>query len=617
MLSASLILLYLITGGLNYSVDSLQHPTFPYRLLLVPEGRGSDRAAELFWAVDFHTETVDFRLSVPLRHNHRLRKNGEWFAFGLSPDGTLVNADLAVFWFPYGKPKLTEAYTDDKGAVYKDGNTRDYILLDWRIVPGGGGDDESPANLEVEFRRKFDTCDRRDYRIESGTVDLFYLRGNHSTLSSGYIDPSKAEIANQRAQLLRSTRRAPPLPATVKTADITMHNTEAPNQVTTYWCRVQKFPDVVENHHIIQYESVITPGNEDIVHHMEVFHCILPEGVEVPDYNGECEDEDQPPELEPCKRVIGAWAMGAPAFSYPEEAGVPIGGSGISSYVMLQVHYNNPSIREGVVDSSGIRFRYTSSLRPHDAGILEVGATYSPNLSVPPTSDGFYLTGYCTPDCTDKGIPDQGIRVFASQLHTHLSGTAVWTKHIRNGVEIQELNRDDHYSSMFQEIRLLQQDVVVLPGDTLITTCRYDTSSRPNVTLGGFGIQDEMCVNYMHYYPTMGLEVCKSTVAKTALKTFFKFVDGRAGDKPYDVTLTSPSAVAGRFRDVTWTPSVKLLWQYVINQAPLDIECLQSSGRPFHGTWKDQLPPGVKFPLPRRRRKCPTRRLHPFLKKLP
>ena len=56
---------------------------------------------------------------------------------------------------------------------------------------------------------------------------------------------------------------------------------------------------------------MVTPGNEDVVHHMEVFHCVVPEGVDVPDYNGECEDEDQPSELEPCKRVIGAWAMGA------------------------------------------------------------------------------------------------------------------------------------------------------------------------------------------------------------------------------------------------------------------------------------------------------------------
>ncbi|XP_022085295.1 dopamine beta-hydroxylase-like isoform X1 [Acanthaster planci] len=616
MLAASLFLLYAVTGGFYYPVCSEPHSAFPYSILLVAEGQDSDQAATLFWAVDFEKETVDFRLSVPLIYGGTLRENGEWFAFGMSPDGTLSNADLVVFEFPQGELKLTEAYTDDTGEVHEDGNDHDYVLLGWRVSPGVGGNDESPAHLEVEFRRKFDTCDRHDYLIDSGTVNLFYLRGSHSSISSGYIDPREAEIAFQRAQLLKSTRRTPPLPPNVKTADIVMHNTAIPNQATTYWCRVQKFPDIEEDHHIIQYEAVVTPGNEGIVHHMEVFHCILPAGVKVPDYNGECEGEDLPAELASCRRVIGAWAMGAKAFFYPEEVGVPIGGSSVSSYVVLQVHYNNPRLREGVLDSSGIRFHYTSSLRPYDAGILEIGATYSPNLSIPPESNAFYVTGYCSPDCTDKGIPDRGIRVFASQLHTHLSGTAIWTKHIRNGVEMKELNRDDHYNAMFQEIRFLQKDVTVLPGDALITTCRYDTSARQNVTLGGFGIQDEMCVNYMHYYPSINLEVCKSTIASTALAAFFKTVDSRTGDSPHDVNLTSPSAVANCFLHMTWTPSVKLLWQYVINEAPLDIECLKSSGQPFTGKWKDQPPPSVKIPLPRKKRKCPHKKIHPFQRKL-
>ena len=32
---------------------------------------------------------------------------------------------------------------------------------------------------------------------------------------------------------------------------------------------------------------------------------------------------------------------------YPEEAGVAIGGPGVSSYVVLEVHYNNPLKHSG------------------------------------------------------------------------------------------------------------------------------------------------------------------------------------------------------------------------------------------------------------------------------
>ena len=41
---------------------------------------------------------------------------------------------------------------------------------------------------------------------------------------------------------------------------------------------------------------------------------------------------------------------------------------------------------------------------------------------------------------------------------------------------------------------------------------------------GGFGIEDEMCVNYIHYYPSVLLEVCKSTVSQTTLNAFLNHV---------------------------------------------------------------------------------------------
>lgn len=39
--------------------------------------------------------------------------------------------------------------------------------------------------------------------------------------------------------------------------------------------------------------------------------------------------------------------MGATPFIYPEEAGLPLGGPMANKYVMLEVHYNNPELRNG------------------------------------------------------------------------------------------------------------------------------------------------------------------------------------------------------------------------------------------------------------------------------
>lgn len=78
---------------------------------------------------------------------------------------------------------------------------------------------------------------------------------------------------------------------------------------------------------------------------------------------------------------------------------------------------------------------------------------------------------------------------------------------------VEIVNKDNHYDQMFQEIRMLREPVRVLPGDALINTCVYNTLSRQNMTFGGYSIRDEMCVNYMHYYPVAELEVCKSSIS--------------------------------------------------------------------------------------------------------
>lgn len=62
--------------------------------------------------------------------------------------------------------------------------------------------------------------------------------------------------------------------------------------------------------HICQYESVITPGNEAIVHHIEVFQCSADVHT-VPNYSGSCDDKMKPDKLNYCRHVLAAWAMGA------------------------------------------------------------------------------------------------------------------------------------------------------------------------------------------------------------------------------------------------------------------------------------------------------------------
>lgn len=123
-----------------------------------------------------------------------------------------------------------------------------------------------------------------------------------------------------------------------------MNKVEVPAQETTYWCKVQKISKTfLKRHHIVQFEPVIK--NEALIHHMEVFHCDAPVDVDIPLYNGDC---DQLPEkAKVCSKVMALWAMGASTFTYPKEAGLPIGGKDFNPYIRLEVHFNNPNIAKG------------------------------------------------------------------------------------------------------------------------------------------------------------------------------------------------------------------------------------------------------------------------------
>lgn len=114
--------------------------------------------------------------------------------------------------------------------------------------------------------------------------------------------------------------------------------------------------------------------------------------------------------------------MGAATFTYPREVGLPFGGSSYNPYIRLEVHYNNPNLVAGVVDNSGMRIKFIDKLRKYDAAVMELGLEYTDKMAVPQGQLAFPLSGYCIAECTKLALPNKGITVFGSQLHTHLRG---------------------------------------------------------------------------------------------------------------------------------------------------------------------------------------------------
>nr|CAG4643806.1 EOG090X0318 [Lepidurus arcticus] len=434
--------------------------------------------------------------------------------------------------------------------------------------------------LTVTFRRQLNTCDDEDYVIEDGTTHVVYAWGEGPLYSLEGVEPDEKNCGFQRTRLLQIL--APPLPSDAKPLLVNARFVRVPADETTYWCHVTALPpEFSRKHHIVQFEAAIQPGHESLVHHMEVFHCVAPANEPIPEYRGPCTGPNRPAATQVCKKVLAAWAFGAGPFAYPEEAGLAVGGPGFNLNVMLEVHYNNPAKKDNWEDSSGIRLWHTTKLRRFDAGVMELGLEYSDKMAIPPQQAEFTLTGSCVPECTAVGIPDGGITVFGSQLHTHLLGTRVVTRHFRNGQELRELNRDNHYSTHFQEIRLLPKPVQVMPGDALLTTCWYDSMKYNNVTLGGFSISDEMCINYIHYFPQVNLEVCKSSIGEEALTDYFHYLEEWDGQD-----VESGQVISTAYKSIEWTPLRGVFLQKMYEEAPLSMQCNQSSGARFPGQWE-------------------------------
>lgn len=89
---------------------------------------------------------------------------------------------------------------------------------------------------------------------------------------------------------------------------------------------------------------------------------------------------------------------------------------------MLEIHYNNPEEKSGVKDNSGMRFWYIDGVREHDAAIMELGVEYTDKMALPPKQLAFPISGYCISECTKLSVPEEGINIFAGQLHTHIRG---------------------------------------------------------------------------------------------------------------------------------------------------------------------------------------------------
>ncbi|CAJ0578113.1 unnamed protein product, partial [Mesorhabditis spiculigera] len=525
-------------------INSFQQPVHPtIAFVITVPIKLQSATVEIDWKTLYDEQAVLIHVALDKP------KALSWIGIGFSDHGLYNNSDLCVL---ESNGNFFDHYIDDRHYLQMD-LSQDCELVEF-------------TDQGFVFKRRFSTCDPRDYSIEQGTTQFLVVASTYGLAEVTSLLEPAIEKNIGYGQIISMELPVPEITDnSVSTFEIT-----AKNEETTYWCIIQKMPAELQRqkHHAIRLEPIIQAGNEHLVHHMEIFHCLSPKTV---DFTGECRDKKRRPDFaKSCSQVIAAWAKGAEAIVYPPETGLPMGGPDTVPYIMVEIHYNNELRTAGVIDSSGFAFTVTSELRQFDAGVLEVGLIYSDVMSIPPGQSAFPLTGICPTSCT-KRFPDDGINVFGTQLHAHLTGRKLWTSIYRKGLKIGELNRDNHFSPHWQHIIRLDPPVNIKKGDVLMTTCVHNTIQRAGMTFGGYEITNEMCVNYIHYYPVADIEVCKSAVSNASLHGFFE-----RKNVPSKIKVISE-----KFASMEWNEeNVADLGELYAN-SPLNMHCLRHDGTPF------------------------------------
>ena len=377
------------------------------------------------------------------------------------------------------------------------------------------------------------SCDERDYMIEDKNIYMIYALGSsHSFAFHG----------SERGQFTSNLLGAPPAHHNMEDYDhfdFVMPNipvVRAEEEVAAgldptnaFICSYYDMDvmgkdlgfDSDDKVHMVGYEPVFTPGNEEYLHHFTLFSCPMGAGGGPMGMGGgaiqELDDShlyhqkvisdctNMPPG---CESFLGGWAKGNNGVFYPHNVGVGIGEG--NRWLVLQTHYYNPNMHKGVYDSSGVRVHLTKNLRPIDGGIMTfaAGVQTGQHPELPGGQEDVTMeTLYVEPDCTSGW--DGPLNVFSVQHHSHFLGLHQEIVVERDGRNLGALRTEHIYDYNHQGGADPNTALkTLLPGDRLAATCHFDTTSvSANSTVQiGEESNKEMCFPTLLYYPKQAVE---------------------------------------------------------------------------------------------------------------
>lgn len=117
---------------------------------------------------------------------------------------------------------------------------------------------------------------------------------------------------------------------------------------------------------------------------------------------------------------------------------------------------------------------------------------------IPAGQSAYHTEITCPTECTD--LLPHDIYVFSDYFHMHEIGKSGFSW-IHRGDEKILLNRIEYYA--FSNQHAIAVNITLKAGDRINTNCVWDSSARQNPTQIAVASSDEMCMEFLTYYPAI------------------------------------------------------------------------------------------------------------------
>lgn len=455
--------------------------------------------------------------------------NAGWLGFGIAEltSGHMKGADMVTAAIVDGQVRVEDRHATFAPTTYSaaSGYVNGYTGLtatvdvhaDWTVVAGG----ETDGRMFVWLTRPLVTGDQQDRDIVSGVNRVVWAWHPTDTVAGHTGGGARGSTT---AIFFGSEPASSAFPSYDGKWTRRFSSYTVPTRVTTYACQAFDFPTDAERHIVAIRPIGVTKYN-----HHAILHVCTNNDYHVQHANPQlCSATSANPNptggqgssplgstTADCSGLIWSWAVGMGDFVIPPEAGLRTGASHIS-HVVLEIHYDNPSLDVGVVDSMGFEAFYINTPRANDAAMMIIG---DPIVRLGTTSTAPYEVGNlpagqtevhrqvtCPGTCTKDFAST--INVFAHFYHMHNYGQKMYTEKYAatapptagGGVSMGVVgSRIDFWDNGYQQT--VTAPYTIAPGETLQTHCWFNTASMSSPITFGTPTSSEMCQDFIFYYP--------------------------------------------------------------------------------------------------------------------